>query len=62
MSFGLCNAPSTFQRVIMSIFSDMLSDCMEVCMGDFTVCGETFDDYLENLRKVLDRFDKMNLC
>ncbi|RDX98095.1 Retrovirus-related Pol polyprotein, partial [Mucuna pruriens] len=30
MPFGLCNAPSTFQCCMTSIFSDLLQDCMEV--------------------------------
>ena len=30
MPFGLCNAPSTFQRCMLSIFSDMVEHIMEV--------------------------------
>ncbi|RDY03518.1 Retrovirus-related Pol polyprotein from transposon 17.6, partial [Mucuna pruriens] len=30
MTFGLCNAPSTFQRCMTSIFSNLLQDCMEI--------------------------------
>ncbi|RDY05406.1 hypothetical protein CR513_10775, partial [Mucuna pruriens] len=52
MPFGLCNAPSTFQRCMMSIFSDLLQDCMEVFMDDFTVYAESFDACLNNLSKV----------
>ena len=37
MSFGLCNAPATFQRCIMAIFQDMMTHCMEVFMDDFSV-------------------------
>nr|AAR00600.1 putative reverse transcriptase [Oryza sativa Japonica Group] len=43
MSFGLCNAPASFQRCMMSIFSDMIEDIMEVFMDDFSVYGKTFD-------------------
>nr|GEV65736.1 hypothetical protein [Tanacetum cinerariifolium] len=39
MSFGLCNAPATFQRCMMAIFHDMVEDIMEVCMDEFSVFG-----------------------
>ena len=55
MPFGLCNAPATFQRCMFSIFSDLLDDCVEVFMDDFSVYGDTFDSCLANLSKVLDR-------
>ena len=42
MSFGLCNAPATFQRCMMSIFSDMVEDTIEIIMDDFFVVGESF--------------------
>ncbi|RDX95126.1 Retrovirus-related Pol polyprotein, partial [Mucuna pruriens] len=61
MPFGLCNAPSTFQRCMMSIFSDLLQDCMEVFMDDFTVYAESFDACLNNLSKVLKRCMDTNL-
>ena len=32
MSFGLCSAPASFQRCMMSIFSDMIEEIMEVFM------------------------------
>ena len=53
MSFGLCNAPASFQRYMMSIFSDMIEEIMEVFLDDFLVYGKTFDHCLENLDKVL---------
>ena len=53
MSFGLCNAPASFQRCMMSIFSDMIEEIMELFMDDFSVYGKTFNDCLENLDKVL---------
>jgi len=53
MSFGLCNAPTTFQQCMMEIFSDLIENIMEVFMDDFSVYGKTFDGCLENLEKVL---------
>jgi hypothetical protein len=52
MSFGLCHALASFRRSMMSIFSDMIEEIMEVFMDDFSVYGKTFYDYLENLDKV----------
>ncbi|CAM8890443.1 unnamed protein product [Rhodiola kirilowii] len=61
MSFDLCNAPGTFQRVVMSIFSELIRDCVEVFMDDFTVYGKTFDECLLNVGRVLARCEETNL-
>jgi hypothetical protein len=58
MSFGLCNAPASFQRCMMSIFSDMIDEIMELFMNDFSVYEKTFDDCLKNLDKVLQRCEE----
>ncbi|RVW21743.1 Retrovirus-related Pol polyprotein from transposon 17.6 [Vitis vinifera] len=55
MPFGLCNAPATFQRCMLSIFSDMVERIMEVFMDDITVYGGTFEECLVNLEAVLNR-------
>ncbi|KAL0715433.1 hypothetical protein Bca4012_064755 [Brassica carinata] len=49
MPFGLCNAPATFQRCMMSIFTDLIEDIMEVFMDDFSVYGSSFHVCLSNL-------------
>ncbi|PKI59721.1 hypothetical protein CRG98_019897 [Punica granatum] len=56
MPFGLCNAPATFQRCMMSIFSDMLENFIEIFMDDFSVFGKSFEYCLTNLSCVLKRF------
>nr|KYP39688.1 Retrovirus-related Pol polyprotein from transposon 17.6 [Cajanus cajan] len=61
MPFGLCNAPSTFQRCMLSIFSDLLENCMEVFMDDFTVYGSSFDACLDSLDRVINRCIEANL-
>jgi hypothetical protein len=53
MSFGLCNAPASFQRCMMAIFSDLIEKVMEVFTDDFSVYGKTFEDCLAYLDKVL---------
>ena len=61
MSFGLCNALASFQRCMMSIFSNMIEEIMQVFMDDFSIYGKTFDDCLENLDKVLQRCEEKHL-
>ncbi|XP_024014048.1 uncharacterized protein LOC112088123 [Eutrema salsugineum] len=61
MPFGLCNAPATFQRCMMAIFTDMIEDFMEVFMDDFSVYGSSFKDCLDNLCKVLARCEEKHL-
>ncbi|CAL8112262.1 unnamed protein product [Prunus armeniaca] len=61
MPFGLCNAPATFQRCMMAIFSDMVERFMEVFMDDFSVFGSSFDDCLHHLSLVLKRCQETNL-
>ena len=62
MPFGLCNAPGTFQRCMMSIFSDLAEEVMEIFMDDFTVYGSSFEQCLHNLGTVLQRCKDKNLA
>ena len=55
MPFGLCNAPATFQRCMMSIFFDLVEKVMEIFMDDFLVYGSSFKNCIENLETVLQR-------
>ncbi|KAL5563687.1 hypothetical protein UlMin_033434 [Ulmus minor] len=61
MLFGLCNAPATFQRCMLAIFTDMVEQFVEVFMDNFSVFGDSFDSCLGNLAKVLQRCEETNL-
>jgi hypothetical protein len=61
MPFGLCNAPATFQRCMISIFSDMVERFLEIFMDDFSVFGSSFDECLHRLTLVLVRCKEKNL-
>ncbi|XP_077222173.1 uncharacterized protein LOC143856016 [Tasmannia lanceolata] len=61
MPFGLCNAPATFQRCMMSIFSDMVEIFLEVFIDDFSIHGSTYDECLHHLKLVLERSREKNL-
>ena len=62
MPFGLCNAPATFQRCMMPMFSDLVEEVMEIFMDDFSVYGSSFENCLENLETVLQRYQDKNLA
>nr|GEY71831.1 reverse transcriptase domain-containing protein [Tanacetum cinerariifolium] len=53
MPFGLCNAPGTFQKCMLAIFHDMVEKTMEVFMDDFSVFGNSFENCLSRLDKML---------
>nr|GFB47122.1 hypothetical protein [Tanacetum cinerariifolium] len=57
MPFGLCNAPSTFQRCMLAIFHNMVEKRMEVFMDDFSVFGNSFENCLSRLDKMLQRIE-----
>ena len=61
MPFGLCNAPGTFQRCMMGIFSDMIEHILEIFMDDFSVFRDSYQGYLEILRRVLERCKEKKL-
>ncbi|KAM1833138.1 hypothetical protein ACFX13_022990 [Malus domestica] len=61
MSFDLCNAPATFQRCMVSIFSDYVERIIEIFMDDFSVFGNSFDNCLDNLTLILKRCVETNL-
>ena len=61
MPFGLCNAPATFQGCMMSIFSDMVENVLEVFMDDFSVFGSSFDECIHNPFLLLIRYKETNL-
>nr|GEU92197.1 reverse transcriptase domain-containing protein [Tanacetum cinerariifolium] len=59
--FGLCNAPETFQRCMMTIFYDAIEKTMEVFMDDFLVLGDSFSSCLSHLDIMLQRCEDTNL-
>ena len=59
--FGLCNAPTTFQIVVRSIFVYIVHDNMEIYMNDFTPYGKMFQEELDNLKNILKKCIEMSL-
>jgi len=61
MPFDLRHAPASFQRCMISIFSNMIEQRIEVFMDNSFVFGSSFDDCLANLTRVLQRCREKNL-
>jgi hypothetical protein len=50
MPFGLCNAPTTFQKLITQTFQEYLNNFIQVFLDDFNVYGQKVED-LNHLKK-----------
>ena len=62
MPFGLCNVPSTFQRLMETVLRGLARDICTVYLDDILVMGTTFEEHLCNLRCVFDRLHDAGLC
>ena len=45
---SVSNAPFTFQRCMMFMFSDLVEEAMEIFMDDFSIFCSSFENYLQN--------------
>lgn len=56
MPFGLKNTPSTFQRFVNQVFSDLIREGkMSIYVDDLMIATESVDEHLEILRIVFER-------
>ncbi|GBN69688.1 Retrovirus-related Pol polyprotein from transposon 297 [Araneus ventricosus] len=61
MPFGLCNAPVTFERLMETVLRGLTSEASLVYLDDIIIVGRTFQEHLDNIRKVFQRLQKANL-
>ena len=61
MPFGLCNEPSTFQRLMESVLMGLSRSRCMVYLDDVMVIGRNFTEHLENVWEVFERFRQANL-
>ena len=61
MPFGLCNAPSVFQRLMTYVLQDFLDDFVAVYIDDVVIYSKTFEEHLEHLEKVFKKLRESNL-
>lgn len=61
MSFGLCNAPSTYARVMNLVLRGLTCNIVLAFLDDILVMGKSFADHLQNLQLVFERFRQNGL-
>jgi hypothetical protein len=61
MPFGLCNAPATFQRMVNTVYAELIGQCLIVYMDDCNIYSATFKQHLKDLRKVFELTRKNHL-
>jgi len=61
MQLGLCNAPTTFQRCMMSLVYDFIEKSIQVFLDDSRVFGETFHKFIYNVEQNLERCEENHL-
>lgn len=61
MPFGLCNAPSTFQRLMQRIFGDQQCQSLLLYLDDIVVFSSTVEQHLDRLEVVLGRLQQEGL-
>ena len=61
--FGLCNSPGMFQRMINSIFQELLHEgVLANYMDDFVIPAKTMEELEERIVRFLKIAEKYNLC
>ena len=61
MPFGVTNAPSTFQRMMNSLFKEELDDYVLVYLDDILVFLSTLEEHIAHIRKALERLQTTKL-
>ena len=61
LPFGLCNAPSLFQRLMERILAGILWNFCFCYIDDILVCSPTFEQHLDHLKQVFQRLRDANL-
>ena len=61
MPFGLRNAPTTFQRVMNAVLSDLIDECCVVYIDDILIFFEDRELHEQHIRKVMNRLREFGL-
>ena len=61
MPFGLCNAPSTFQRLMAFVLTGLQWSICLIYLDDVIIFSTNFDDHLRRMEEVFGRLREAGL-
>jgi hypothetical protein len=61
MPFGVCNAPTTFMRVMNDVFMPFIDDFVIVYLDNILVFSGTWDEHVRHVKQVLDTLQREKL-
>jgi hypothetical protein len=61
MSFGLINAPATFQAYINKILKGFLNITCVVYLNNICIYSDSIEEHAKHVREILDRLKKIRL-
>ena len=54
MPFRICNAPTTFMRVMIDVFRPFIDDFVIVYLDDILIFNRTWEEHVQHVKKVFD--------
>jgi hypothetical protein len=61
MPFGLCNAPTTFMRVMNDVFRPYIDDFVIIYLDDILIFSRRWEDHIKHVKKVFELLKKEKL-
>jgi hypothetical protein len=61
MPFGLCNAPTTFMRVMNDVFRPYIDDFVIVYLDDILIFSRIWEDHIKHVKTVFELLKKEKL-
>ena len=61
MPFGLCNAPSTFQKLMNKVFAEEINSFISVYLDDILIFSRSVEEHWDHLNTALERLRRAKL-
>ena len=61
MPFGLCNAPSTFKRLMNKVFAEEINSFILVYLDDILIYSPSIEEHWDHLQRALEKLRQAKL-